>query len=524
MRTSFRLFILCLALGRLFTASSAKAQQPVFAQENYYDSGASGYVPARPQAIYTNQAAYDPLASAEYYGQPNDLQSGSIQPSYGGYYDGGYEYETPVFVDDSYNVGTSGLRCGNWFVTGWLDQGFAYNARKPNNKSNMPLKFNDRSDEYQLNQLYVAFGRNVANSGSRVDIGGRIDLLYGADYLWTSAIGLETRKVDRNGYHQQDPSVLLSQWNKNKSTPPYDSSSRLGLAAPQLYAELYLPIHYGLNIKAGHFYSIMGYESVMSPENFFYSHSYAMMYGEPMTHTGFLFSQRLTQRLTGIFGITRGWDTWEDPNGKLSYLAGVRWNSFDQRTELSFVAGSGNETINNNPAFPSRSNEGANRTHYSLVLAHRLTPNLKLVTQHDLGYEKNAAYELHNMTPVAVNGHWYSLSQYAIYQLTDNLSVGVRGEWFRDVNSSRILKYYPVRTFDGAGNKTQYVDGRDYSNVTIGLNWKPVNYLIIRPEARWDWSGVQLLDGNGTPVTGGAYSFFNKKSQFTSSISAILTY
>jgi hypothetical protein len=293
---------------------------------------------------------------------------------------------------------------------------------------------------------------------------------------------------------------------------------------PQLYAELYLPVHYGLNIKAGHFYSIMGYESVMSPENFFYSHSYAMMYGEPITHTGILFSQHLTQQLVGIFGITRGWDTWEDPNGKLSYLAGIRWNSYDQRTELSFVVESGNETINNPPVSPSHSHKGSDRTHYSLVLAHRLTPNLKLVTQHDLGYEKDAAYELHNATPVAVNGHWYSLSQYVIYQFTDQLSLGVRGEWFRDVNSSRILRDYPVRTFNSSGQKVQYIDGQDYSNVTIGLNWKPVNYLMIRPEARWDWSGVQRIDNSGNSGTGGAYDNFSKKSQFTSSISAILTY
>jgi hypothetical protein len=510
----------------LFTASLAKAQQPVFAQENYDSSmlptGQTGYVPARPQAIYTNQVAYDPLAVAEYYGQPDYAQSGLTQSGYGGYH--GDEYETAVFVDNSYNVGTSGLRSGNWFVTGWLDQGFTYNAEKPSNKSNLPLKFNDRNEEYQLNQLYVALGRNVVNSGRCIDIGGRVDLLYGADYLWTSAIGLETRAVDYHGNHQQDPSILQPKWNKNSGIArTTNGASRFGLATPQLYAELYLPIHYGLNVKAGHFYSIMGYESVMSPENFFYSHTYSMMYGEPITHTGILFSQRLTQQLTGIFGVTRGWDTWEDPNGKLSYLAGVRWNSFDQRTELSFVVESGNETVATpNPPY---SVDGADRTHYSLVLAHRLTPNLKLVTQHDLGYEKNAAYESHNGSIRAVNGHWYSLSQYVIYQLTDKLSLGVRGEWFRDVNSSRILKYYPVREYDGSGTKTRYIDGQDYSNVTVGLNWKPVNCLTIRPEARWDWSGVQLIDNGGTSLsTGGAYGDFSTKSQFTSSISAILTY
>jgi len=285
---------------------------------------------------------------------------------------------------------------------------------------------------------------------------------------------------------------------------------------PQLYAELYLPVHYGLNIKAGHFYSIMGYESVMSPENFFYSHTYTMMYGQPITHTGVLFSQHLSSRLAGVFGITRGWDTWEDPNRKLSYLAGVKWNSDDRRTEISFVAESGNESINGT--------SGNIRTHYSLVLAHRLTQNLKLITQHDLGYEKGAAYELVGTTTKAVNGHWYSLSQYVIYQISDTLSVGARGEWFRDHNSTRISQpsLDPIRTYDANGQLIQYVDGEDYSDITIGLNWKPTKYLTIRPEARWDWSGVQFIGGR-TPTTG-VYDDLSKKKQFTTSLSALLTY
>ena len=44
----------------------------------------------------------------------------------------------------------------------------------------------------------------------------------------------------------------------------------------------------GLNVKAGHFYTPIGYESVPAPDNFFYTHAYTMQYGEPFTHTGLL--------------------------------------------------------------------------------------------------------------------------------------------------------------------------------------------------------------------------------------------
>ena len=38
---------------------------------------------------------------------------------------------------------------------------------------------------------------------------------------------------------------------------------------PQAYAEAYVPVGNGLNVKAGHFYTPIGYESVPAPDNFF---------------------------------------------------------------------------------------------------------------------------------------------------------------------------------------------------------------------------------------------------------------
>ena len=513
MRAIINKILLGMMAGCLITTSIASAQQgPTHNVSNntvtaYGMTGQAQdqYVPYQPQAIYTNSSyqVVDPMSQMEgLYGQPQAYREmGGYPQFYGDQYAYGYQ----PCVSPCYSPR---LSCGPWYVTGWIDQGFTWNLDDPSDKQNGPLRFNDRSNEYQLTQAYLSLGRSVADSGCCWDVGGRVDLLYGADYLWTSAIGLETHTTWL-GVPQEDPAVLLSKWNPNNGPrlEPMRNASRFGLAMPQLYAEMYVPLHLGLNIKAGHFYSIMGYESVMSPQNFFYSHSYSMMYGQPMTHTGILFSQRLTHQLTGIFGLTRGWDTWEDPNGKLSYLAGFRWNSWDRRTEFSMVAGTGNETVTDKMGGPGDSTEGAIRTNYSMVLSHQLTPRLKFVTQHDLGYEKYAAYgNQQNL----VDGHWYSFSQYVFYQLTPKLTLGARGEWFRDENSCRIYRMSPI----GA------VNGSDYSDVTIGLNWKPYDNLVIRPEARWDWSGVHVP---GTAIEG-MYDNFSKKSQNTISLSAYVTF
>ena len=148
-------------------------------------------------------------------------------------------------------------------IYGWLAQGFTINPDDPNNRFNGPLTFNDRSNEYQLNQLYVAFENIVDRCGCDWDLGGRVDLLYGTDYFFTQAAGLETH------------SDGTPRWNSANGPRDDGTAALYGLAMPQLYAEVFAPIGNGLTVKMGHFYSIVGYESVMYTQNFFYSHSYA---------------------------------------------------------------------------------------------------------------------------------------------------------------------------------------------------------------------------------------------------------
>ncbi|MEE8451408.1 MAG: outer membrane beta-barrel protein, partial [Thermoguttaceae bacterium] len=241
----------------------------------------------------------------------------------------------------------------DFFVHGWIAQGFTWNPDNPVNRFNTPLTFNDRSNEYQLNQLYVSMGRAIDTSSCGWDFGGQVDLFFGTDYFFTQAIGLETR---RDG---------SPRWNSSNG-PRGTGAAIYGLAMPQLYAEVFAPIGGGISVKMGHFYTILGYESVPAPENFFYSHAYTMQYGEPFTHTGLLASYDLGPGLSIHGGLTRGWNTWEDPNDKLGFLGGVTWTSADECTSCSFAIHTGSED-----------NAGANnRTSYSLVVTQQLTCNL----------------------------------------------------------------------------------------------------------------------------------------------------
>ena len=120
---------------------------------------------------------------------------------------------------------------------------------------------------------------------------------------------------------------------------------------PQLYAEVGSQ---ALNVKFGHFYTLIGYEVVPAIGNFFYTHAYTMQYGEPFTHTGVLGTWVPNDQLTIIGGITNGWDNWDvglpvpgNPGpGKTSnaaFLGAVTFSSSDGSQALTIANSSGNE-------------------------------------------------------------------------------------------------------------------------------------------------------------------------------------
>lgn len=371
------------------------------------------------------------------------------------------------------------------FDAAWLSQGFTWNPDSPANRFNLPVTFNDRSNEYQMNQFYVAFGRDACTNGCDWDVGGRLDLLYGTDYFYTTALGLETND---EGWPK---------WNPSQGPRNGGNASLYGLAMPQLYGEISAPLAYGLNFKAGHFYSILGYESVMAPQNFFYSHSYAFQYGEPKTFTGLLGEVQFAPNWNAQAGVTRGWDAWDDPTDEYAFLGGLAWASCNRRTNVRFAITSG----------PSETDDQDNLTAYSLVFSHRITGCLTYALEHNFGNQENGAIQNDQF----VDADWYGLAQYLTYRVDRETEVGARFEWFHDSKNARVLAI-PI---DGS-------EGHDFYELTLGANYRPCicDRWLLRSELRWDWSDVEFpaLD------VFGMYDDFTDHDQFTWAFSALTSF
>lgn len=380
---------------------------------------------------------------------------------------------------------------------GWIEQGFTWNPDSPRNRQNNPVLFNDRANEFQLNQLYLYLEKPVEHNGCDWDFGGRIDVVFGSDFRFITVPGLEEHDNGTRRWNDRQPRFY-------------------GFAMPQMYAEIASPN--GVSIKLGHFYSTMGVERFAAPDNFFYSHSYTYIFGSPFTFSGALVSMDISDSLTAHGAITTGWDNWEHPARHVGFLGGVKWTSDTELTSLAVTVTTGKDlTVFTNAGNPIV----RERVKYSLVASHQFTDRLRYILQHDFGDQQSGAIDV-VVAPPTINfadAQWYGVNQYFIYDVNDELSAGLRFEWFSDQNSSRIQ--IPISFVPGGNTFT----GNDYYALTAGLNWRPHERVTIRPELRWDWSDVR-----GNPnVPGGnaafrAYNDGTSGSQITIGSDVIITF
>ena len=381
---------------------------------------------------------------------------------------------------------------------GWINSSVSTNFNSSPDNYNGPVTFNDRSGEFQLNQFNLWIQKAVTTSGDNWDFGGRFDFMFGTDAIFTQAYGVP--------YTDPRTGLPLDRGHWDLHLLSHDNRF-YGIALPQAYAEFNLPIGNGLNVKAGHFYTPIGYEVVTAPDNFFFSKPYTFQYGEPFTHTGILGSYPIDDNWSVMAGAvtgsaTGGWDgNWDRQLGNWSFLGGATWTSTDKAYSLALTSSAGNRSEQFDDAWAI----------YSLVgKANFLDNTLHYVIQHDHGFADNVitANSLKRGPGQLDDARWYGINQYLMYDVQDDLAVGIRAEWWRDNNGFRVAG--PGRcgastnlgpdglpsSFACQGNYASYpFAGSNYYEITAGLNWKPTKWATVRPNLRYDWTdNIKVFD------------------------------
>ena len=306
-------------------------------------------------------------------------------------------------------------------IGGWLSAGY-------HSESND--LFNSRPDNFAVHQAWL-----YAEKAATVDspLGFRADIMYGIDADDTQAFGNPPGSFDfLNGFDR----------------------GSFGWAIPQLYAEVALNENW--SVKAGHFYTLVGYEVVTAPDNFFYSHAITMYNSEPFTHTGVVATGNVSDNFTVYAGWTLGWDTGFDQfNDGSSWLGGFSYTISDNAA-FTYISTAGN--------FGARGDDAYS---HSMVLDMTVTDNLNYVVQSDL-------------VRVAGTGEDnIGINQYLLYSVTDCLGLGARMEWWKADNITGYAPHGGVLPANGSFS---------YYAATFGANIRPHANFVLRPEVRIDWS------------------------------------
>jgi len=329
-----------------------------------------------------------------------------------------------------------GMDRSGWDIGGWTQFGY-HDRQTPLSETFGDLgAFNDVPGRLNLQQQWFYLGRQ-ADGSNGIGFGGRMDVLYGTDAQKTQSFGNPPNSFDEGWDH-----------------------GIYGWAMPQLYGEVAMG---DLSIIVGKFFTIVGYEVVPAPDNFFYSHALTMFNSEPFTHTGVLTTYSGFDNLTLYNGWTLGWDTgFDNVNSGNNYLGGFGVDLADD-INFTYIVTYGN--------FGDIDGGGRDSYGHSCVLQAGLTDRLSYVFQSDyLSTDDRNADRIDNI----------GINQYLFYRWNDIVSFGTRIEWWKGEGIS--------------GNRASH-----YA-FTNGVNIKLLDNLIMRPEVRKDWNPNDDIDRNMTAV------------------------
>jgi hypothetical protein len=339
-------------------------------------------------------------------------------------------------------------------ISGWIETGFTGNPEAPEDNQNFGRLFDDRSNEFVMNQAVITAERAL-DPKVGFDWGFKLQFLFGTDGRYIHSLGMLDHAM-RSSLYQPD--------------------------IPEVYLSLHFPIvtEGGIDLKLGKFVTLEGAETIDPRTNPFYSHTYIFNFAIPFNHTGALFTLYATEWLNLVAGVTRGVNTSiDDNNDAPAFHGGIGLHLNEEKFVVSAATHIGPETPGNDHDL---------RYLNTITTTWKITDKLTSITDlnytHDDGAEASA----------------YGVAQYLTYTINDKITAKIRGELWRDAQGFYAAQFAdghdPMRALGGQPTIDPRTVGggrTTYGALTIGLDIKPpvpkpLSGLTIRPELRVDHS------------------------------------
>jgi hypothetical protein len=334
--------------------------------------------------------------------------------------------------------------------------------------------WNDRADQALLQQFWVEIEKPIDQEKCEIQTGWKIDYLYGSDYRFTLARGFLNNQLKN---YRPDPRELNG-----------FEQNIYGSDIPQYYVNWWLPGvgGQGTEVLVGRMFCQFGYESVMAASTPLMSRSYAFNWAPPFTHFGIMATTKVDKSLTVKNMLINGNDVFFDGSQEWRYQGQVVMTSEDEKDSLAVAADVGRGKFNaSRPNGPLQGVTtigtayepfGRNNINvFDLVYTHKVDDKLSYAFEALYGYQQGvpaiATGSAANFGGASGTCNWASLVTYLNYSYSDKLSSILRLEAFCDAQGQRT-------GFEGI-----------YYSATYGIQCKPCDDLILRPEIRYDYNG-----------------------------------
>lgn len=356
--------------------------------------------------------------------------------------------------------------------SGWTQMSY---TGSQTSTTNLPVTWNDRANRFLLQQHWMRLEKAIDTESKEASFGWRIDGVFGTDYRFMLMRGLFNQQLENSTGAQ----------------------NLYGFDLPQFYVNGYFPnLFEGTEVQIGRMGTCWGYESVEGPSSPLLSRSYAFNWAPPFFHLGIMVMPKFSKNWSGKFMLANGNDVFIDPAEEIRFVGSLTWTSDDEKDTVAFGTTFGRGKMNVGepyaPATVGLQTEPAGRNNinvFDLVWKHTFTECFSYGLELIYGYQTGVPVGVPGGivgTPGTPSGtaHWASCVNYFNYKWNDKLSSVLRAEVFDDFEGQRT-------GFEGL-----------YTAVTFGVQWKPKDWLWMRPEIRYD------VNTDNAPFEGGRRSLW----------------
>ncbi|MEY2466448.1 MAG: hypothetical protein QOD03_969 [Verrucomicrobiota bacterium] len=270
------------------------------------------------------------------------------------------------------------------------------------------------------------------------------------------------------------------------------SGSSSDFAIRQAYVALRMPVGNGIDWKIGVFDTVIGYESLASPNNPNYTRSYGFTV-EPTTHTGVLATYRINDMVSLSGGVANTFgsmingranppqaESYKTYMGSFAITAPEQWGFLSGSTFSGGVINGFNASADGT----SQTSWYAGATLSTPVTGLKLGATFDYVDHHGPGSKDN--------DEVASNsGNTFVVGLYTSYQATEKLSLHLRGEYMHDK-----ADLFEEDDFGANGF------GAKVYEVTATAQYDLWKNVISRVEFRWDHSNDKFFGSNSNSSFG----------------------